>query len=74
MLLINMYHGDKFLNTLTDVGYFICAACIFSAEDTINLHDLRRQIHAGLEMFPSQFNINISARINTAQTDLDDYL
>jgi hypothetical protein len=29
---------------------------------------LKRQIHAGLELLPNQFNISISARINTAPT------
>jgi hypothetical protein len=48
------------------VGYDIHAACTFSVDETINLHDLKRQIHAGLELLPSQFTITISARINTA--------
>jgi hypothetical protein len=61
-----MYHGGQILNTSTDMGYDIRAACTFSADETINLHDLKRQIHAGLELLASQFNINISARINTA--------
>jgi hypothetical protein len=47
------------------VGYDIRAACTFSADETINLRDLKRQIHAGLELLPSQFNISISAWINT---------
>jgi hypothetical protein len=47
----------KILNTSTDMDYDICVACIFIADDTINFHDLRRHIHAGLELLPSQFNI-----------------
>jgi hypothetical protein len=54
------------MNTSPGVGYDIHAACIFSADEIINLRDLKRQIHAGLELLPSQFSINISARINTA--------
>jgi hypothetical protein len=63
-----MYHGGQIMNTSTDVGYDIHAACIFSTDETINLHDLKRQVHAGLELLPSQFSINISAWINTALT------
>jgi hypothetical protein len=66
MLLINLYHGGQILNTSTDLGYDIHVACTFSADETINLRDLKRQIHAGLELLPSQFTISISARINTA--------
>jgi hypothetical protein len=65
MLLINVYHGGQILNTSISVGYDIRAACTFSADETINLRDLKRQIHAGLELLFNQFNINISARINT---------
>jgi hypothetical protein len=66
MLLINMYHGDQILKTSLGTDYDIQAACSFSADKAINLRDLKRQIHAGLELLPSQFNISISARINTA--------
>jgi hypothetical protein len=52
------------------MGYDIHATCTFFADETLNLRDLKRQIHAGLELFPSQFNISISARINTAPTGL----
>jgi hypothetical protein len=38
-----------------------------------NLRDLKRQIHAGLELLPSQFNISIRARINTAPADSGDF-
>jgi hypothetical protein len=68
-LLINVYHGGQILNTSTGTGYDIHAACTFSADETINLRDLKRQIHAGLELLPSQFNISIRARINTAPAD-----
>jgi hypothetical protein len=40
--------------------------CTFSVNETINLRDLKRPIHAVLELLPSQFNISISARINNA--------
>jgi hypothetical protein len=53
MLLINVYHGCQILNTSTGVGYDIRAACTFSTDEIINLRDLRRQIHAGLELLPS---------------------
>jgi hypothetical protein len=66
MLLINVSHGGQILNTSTGVGYDIRAACAFSVDETINLRDLKRQIHAGLELLPSQFSIRINARINTA--------
>jgi hypothetical protein len=66
ILLINVYHGGQILNTSTGVGYNIRTACTFSADETINLYDLKRQIHAGLELLPSQFSISISARVNTA--------
>jgi hypothetical protein len=68
ILLINMYHRGQILKTSTGVGYDIRAVCIFSTDETINLRDLKRQIHVGLELLPSQFNISISARINTAPT------
>jgi hypothetical protein len=66
MLLINVYHGGQILKTSTGTDYDIHSACTFSADEVINLRDLKRQIHADLELLPSQFNINISARINTA--------
>jgi hypothetical protein len=62
------------MNTSTGVGYDICVACTFSTDETINLLDLKRQIHASLELLPSQFNINISARINTALVGSDIFL
>jgi hypothetical protein len=70
MLLINVYHRHQILNTSTDVGYDILATYIFYADETINLRDLKRQIHAGLELLSSQLNISISARINTTPTGL----
>jgi hypothetical protein len=48
------------------MGYGIRTACTFSTDETINLHDLKKQIHAGLELLPSQFSTSISALINTA--------
>jgi hypothetical protein len=69
MLLINVYHGGQILNTSTSMDYDIRVACTFSADETINLRDLKRQIHTGLELLPSQFSISISARINTAPAD-----
>jgi hypothetical protein len=66
MLLINVYHGGQILNTSTGTGYDIHAVCTFSANETINLRDLKRQIYAGLELLPSQLNISIRVRINTA--------
>jgi hypothetical protein len=73
MLLINVYHGGQILNTSTGTGYDIHAACTFSADETINLRDFKRQIHAGLELLPSQFNISIRARINTAPAGSGDF-
>jgi hypothetical protein len=61
-----VYHGGQILNTSTGVGYDIRVACTFSVDETINFRDLKRQIHTGLELLPSQFNISISARINNA--------
>jgi hypothetical protein len=66
MLLINVYHRGQILHTSTDTCYDIHATCTFSADETINLRDLKRQVHAGLELLPSQFNISIRAQINTA--------
>jgi hypothetical protein len=65
MMLINVYHGDQILNTSTNVGYDICAACTFSADETISIHDLKRHIYVGLKLLPSHFDISISALINT---------
>jgi hypothetical protein len=48
------------------MDYDICAACTFSANEITNFRDLRMQIYAGLELLPSQYNINISTLINTA--------
>jgi hypothetical protein len=73
MLLINVYHGGQILNTSTSASYDICATCTFSIDEIINLRDLRRQIHAGLELLPTQFNINISAWINTAPAGSGDF-
>jgi hypothetical protein len=73
MLLINVYHGGQIMNTSTGTGYDIHAACTFSANETINLRDLKRQIHAGLELLPSQFNISIRAQINTALAGSGDF-
>jgi hypothetical protein len=67
MLLINVYYRGQILNTSTGAGYDIRAACTFSIDETISIHDLKRQIHVSLKMLPSHFNIIISARINTAQ-------
>jgi hypothetical protein len=53
MLLINVYHGGQILNTSIGVYYDIRAACTFFADETINLRDLKRQIHAGLKLLPS---------------------
>jgi hypothetical protein len=66
MLLMNMYYGGQILNTSIGVDYDIYAACIFSADKIINIHDLKRQIHVSLKLLLSHFNITISARINTA--------
>jgi hypothetical protein len=59
MLLINVYHGGQILNISIGMGYDIRAMSIFSADETINLRDLKRQIHAGLELLPNQFNIRV---------------
>jgi hypothetical protein len=55
------------------VGYDIRAAYTFSADETINICDLKRQIHAGLELLLSQFNISINARINTVPAGSGDF-
>jgi hypothetical protein len=68
-----VYHGSQILNTSTGVGYDILVACTFSTDEIINLRDLKRQIHAGLELLPRQFNINISARINIAPVGSGDF-
>jgi hypothetical protein len=73
MLLINVYHGGQILNTSTSVGYDIRAMCTFSANKIINLRDLKRQIHTGLELLSSQFNISINAQINIAPAGSDDF-
>jgi hypothetical protein len=73
MLLINVYHVGQILNTLTSTGYDIHAACTFSADETINLRDLKRHIHVGLELLPSQFNISIRIQINTAPAGSDNF-
>jgi hypothetical protein len=61
-----VYHRGQILKTSTGTDYDIHVACTFSVDETINLRDLKKQIHAGLELLPIQFKINISARINTA--------
>jgi hypothetical protein len=68
-----VYHGGQILNTSTGVGYDIRVMCTFSADKTINLRDLKRQIHAGLELLPSQFNMSISVRINTVPAGSGDF-
>jgi hypothetical protein len=42
MLLINMYHGGQILKTSHGTDYDIQAMCTFSADETINLRDLKR--------------------------------
>jgi hypothetical protein len=74
MLLINVYHRCQILSTSTDTGYNICAICTFFANDTISIYDLKRRINVNLEIFPSHFNLIISARINTAQPSSGDFL
>jgi hypothetical protein len=71
--MINVYHRGQILNTSTGVGYGIRVACTFSADEIINLCDLKRQIHVGLELLPNQFKINISAWINTALAGSGDF-
>jgi hypothetical protein len=66
ILLINVYHEGQIQSTSIGIVYDIHASCTFFADETINLHDLNIHIHAGLELLTSQFNINISVRINTA--------
>jgi hypothetical protein len=61
------------LKTSHGTDYDIQAACTFYPDETINLRDLKRQIYADLELLPSQFNISISARINTAPAGLSDF-
>jgi hypothetical protein len=73
MLLINMYHGGQILKISTGMDYDIHAVCTFSANETINFRDLKRQIHASLELLPRQFNISISAPINTAPAGSGDF-
>jgi hypothetical protein len=73
MLLINVYHGGQILNTSTGVGYDIRAACTFSTDETMNIHDLKRQIYIGLKLLSSHFNISISARINTVPPGLGNF-
>jgi hypothetical protein len=55
MLLINVYHGGQILKTSHGTDYDIQAACTFCADEPINLRDLKRHIHAGLELLPSKF-------------------
>lgn len=62
LLLINVYYGSQILHTATGIGY---EACTISVTDDITLRVLRRQIHAGLELLPSQYKISVKARINT---------
>jgi hypothetical protein len=50
-------HGGQILNTTISVDYGIGVTCIFSTNDIINLDDLRRQIHASLELLPNHFNL-----------------
>jgi hypothetical protein len=73
MLLINVYHGGQILNTSTGVGYDIRAACTFSTDETMNIHDLKRQIYIGLKLLSSHFNISISAQINTVPPGLGNF-
>jgi hypothetical protein len=68
-----VYHGGQILNTSTGLSYDIRAACTFSADETINFHDLKRQIHVGLELLPNQYTISISARINTTLAGSGDF-
>jgi hypothetical protein len=73
MLLINVYHGGQILSNSTGTSYDIHTACTFSADETINFRDLKRQIHAGLKLLPSQFNISIRVWINTAPAGSSDF-
>jgi hypothetical protein len=68
-----VYHEGQILNTSTGVGYDIRAGYTFSADEIINLHDLKMQIHTSLELLLCQFTISISARINTAPAGSGDF-
>jgi hypothetical protein len=50
------------------LGLWYLCACTFSTDETINIHDLKIQIHVGLKLLLSHFNMIISAWINTAQS------
>jgi hypothetical protein len=58
MLLINVYHRGQILKTSHGTDYDIQAACTFSADEAINLRDLKS---------------HISARINTAPAGSSDF-
>jgi hypothetical protein len=69
-----VYHGGQILKTSHGTDYNIQAVCTFFADEAINLRDLKRQIHVGLELLLSQFHISISARINTAPAGSSSFL
>jgi hypothetical protein len=59
-IIINKHHEGQILNTSTDVDYDIYVVCIFSTDETISIHDMKRQIHVDLKLLPRNFNISIS--------------
>ena len=62
MVVINVYHGRQSREESPNFTFPVIG--------TISLVDLRKQIHAGLQILPSQFDLTISAHLNTAPPGL----
>jgi hypothetical protein len=72
-LLITFCYGGEILNTSISVNYTIDAAYTISVSDNISFGDLRKHIHTGLGLLPSQYKLIIKVQINMAQSGLDFY-
>ena len=65
-IFVNIYHGGEIIHTESGDNYNIGAACTFHASENTSLDELRRQIHAHLQLLPSEYKLTIKARLNTS--------
>ena len=65
MIVINVYHGGEILRGPAGVDYSCNVKFSFNVTEETYFDDVRRQIYVGLGLLPSQFKLNISARLNT---------
>ena len=65
-IFVNIYHGGEVIRTQIKDGYNLSVARTFYVTRNTSLDELRRQIHAHLELLPTEYKLTIKARLNTA--------